>query len=44
MKAAAEALEGGDHALAQAIVDGANITLPNGNTHFAFEEFIFKTR
>lgn len=30
LKAAAYALETGDHALAQAIIDGANITLPHG--------------
>ncbi len=30
LKAAAYALETGDHTLAQAIVDGANISLPNG--------------
>ena len=31
LKAAAYALETGDHVLAQAIVDGANILLPHGN-------------
>lgn len=30
LKAAAYALETGDHSLAQAIVDGANISLPHG--------------
>lgn len=30
LKAAAYALETGDHSLAQAIVDGASISLPNG--------------
>jgi len=30
LKAAAYALETGDHALAQAIIDGASITLPHG--------------
>ena len=30
LKAAAYALETGDHTLAQAIIDGANITLPHG--------------
>ena len=30
LKAAAYALESGDHVLAQAIVDGANIMLPTG--------------
>ena len=30
LKAAAYALEMGDHSLAQAIIDGANITLPHG--------------
>lgn len=30
LKAACEAVEGGDYALAQAIVDGANINLPTG--------------
>ena len=30
LKAAAYALETGDHTLAQAIVDGASISLPNG--------------
>ena len=37
LKAAAYALETGDHTLAQAIVDGANISLPNGKcdvTHY----------
>lgn len=30
LKAAAHAMESGDHQLAQAIIDGANISLPNG--------------
>lgn len=30
LKATCEAAEGGDYALAQAIVDGANISLPTG--------------
>lgn len=30
LRAAACALEGGDHQLAQAIIDGANISLPSG--------------
>lgn len=30
LKAAAYALETGDHSLAQAIIDGANISLPHG--------------
>ena len=30
LKAAAVAIESGDHELAQAIVDGASITLPHG--------------
>ncbi|KAH3708528.1 hypothetical protein DPMN_067981 [Dreissena polymorpha] len=32
LKAAAYALETGDHALAQAIIDGASITLPHGKS------------
>ena len=32
LKAAAYAIETGDHQLAQAIVDGASISLPNGKT------------
>lgn len=35
LKAAAYALETGDHALAQAIVDGANISLPHGMLPFS---------
>ena len=31
LRAACEAVEGGDYALAQAILDGANISLPTGN-------------
>lgn len=34
LKAAAVALECSDHELAQAIVDGANITLPHGESHY----------
>lgn len=34
LKAAAVALECNDHELAQAIVDGANITLPHGKSHY----------
>ena len=33
LRAAAGALEAGDHALAQAIVDGAQISLPHGAVH-----------
>ena len=32
LKAAAYGLETGDHALAQAIIDGASISLPNGQS------------
>lgn len=35
LKAAAAALETGDHALAQAIVDGANISVPTGQLSVA---------
>ncbi|CAH1783559.1 unnamed protein product [Owenia fusiformis] len=38
LKAAAYALETGDHTLAQAIVDGANIALPNGNLMDCYDE------
>ncbi|XP_070539632.1 ubiquitin domain-containing protein 2-like [Ptychodera flava] len=38
LKAAAQALEGGDHALAQAIIDGANITCPNGTLEDCYDE------
>ena len=41
LKAAAYALESGDHLLAQAIVDGANIMLPTGTytqVHFLGEQ------
>lgn len=34
LRAAASAFESNDHLLAQAILDGASITLPHGNTHF----------
>lgn len=41
LKAAAYAIETGDHALAQAIVDGASISLPNGKiNHFISFKFI----
>ena len=33
LKAAAQALENGDHQLAQAIVDGASISLPHGRLY-----------
>ena len=33
LKGAAYALETGDHQLAQAIIDGASISLPNGEAH-----------
>ena len=42
LKAAAYALETGDHALAQAIVDGANISLPHGMTFTMIMSVIFK--
>ncbi|KAL8604959.1 Ubiquitin domain-containing protein 1 [Nucella lapillus] len=38
LKAAAYALETGDHALAQAIVDGANISLPHGTLLDCYDE------
>ncbi|XP_046343201.1 ubiquitin domain-containing protein 2-like isoform X1 [Haliotis cracherodii] len=38
LKAAAYALETGDHALAQAIVDGANISLPHGTLMDCYDE------
>ncbi|KAM8836428.1 ubiquitin domain-containing protein 1 isoform 1-T2 [Spinachia spinachia] len=38
LKAAAVALEGSDHDLAQAIVDGANITLPHGTLAECYDE------
>ncbi|XP_002735307.1 ubiquitin domain-containing protein 2-like [Saccoglossus kowalevskii] len=38
LKAAAQALENGDHALAQAIIDGANITCPNGTLTDCYDE------
>lgn len=38
LKAAAYALETGDHALAQAIIDGANITLPHGTLMDCYDE------
>ena len=34
LKAAAAATETGDNSLAQAIIDGANISLPHGNLNF----------
>lgn len=34
LRAAASAFESNDHLLAQAILDGASITLPHGNSHF----------
>lgn len=34
LRAAASAFESNDHLLAQAILDGASITLPHGNTYF----------
>lgn len=33
LRAAASAFESSDHLLAQAILDGASITLPHGNIH-----------
>jgi hypothetical protein len=33
LRAAAQAFESNDHELAQAIIDGASITLPHGTTH-----------
>lgn len=38
LKAAAYALETGDHVLAQAIVDGANISLPHGTLMDSYDE------
>lgn len=38
LKAAAYALETGDHTLAQAIIDGANITLPHGTLLDCYDE------
>lgn len=38
LKAAAYALETGDHSLAQAIIDGANITLPHGTLLDCYDE------
>lgn len=38
LKAAAYAIETGDHALAQAIVDGASISLPNGTLMDCYDE------
>ncbi|MEQ2159346.1 Ubiquitin domain-containing protein 1 [Goodea atripinnis] len=38
LKAAAVALESNDHELAQAIVDGANITLPHGTLTECYDE------
>lgn len=38
LKAACEAVEGGDYDLAQAIVDGAEITLPRGRLTEAYDE------
>ncbi|KAK7486229.1 hypothetical protein BaRGS_00022552 [Batillaria attramentaria] len=38
LKAASYALETGDHALAQAIVDGANISLPHGTLLDCYDE------
>ncbi|XP_048758765.1 ubiquitin domain-containing protein 2-like isoform X2 [Ostrea edulis] len=38
LKAAAYALETGDHALAQAIIDGANISLPHGTLMDSYDE------
>ncbi|ESO87853.1 hypothetical protein LOTGIDRAFT_219753 [Lottia gigantea] len=38
LKAAAYALETGDHAMAQAIVDGANISLPHGTLMDCYDE------
>lgn len=38
LKAAAHALETHDHALAQAIIDGANISLPNGTLTDCYDE------
>lgn len=34
LRAAASAFESNDHLLAQAILDGASITLPHGKTHY----------
>ena len=42
LKAAAYALETGDHALAQAIVDGANISLPHGLLKLYIFIFLFQ--
>ncbi|XP_042196048.1 ubiquitin domain-containing protein 2 isoform X2 [Callorhinchus milii] len=38
LKAAAHAFEGNDHELAQAIIDGANITLPHGALTECYDE------
>lgn len=35
LKAAAQAFESNDHELAQAIIDGASITLPHGKSHMS---------
>ena len=35
LKAACEAVEDGDHGLAQAILDGANVSLPTGESWLA---------
>lgn len=40
LRAAASAFESNDHLLAQAILDGASITLPHGNAHFTVEDVV----
>lgn len=41
LKAAAQAFESNDHELAQAIIDGASITLPHGKHCGLFKTFTF---
>lgn len=40
LRAAASAFESNDHLLAQAILDGASITLPHGNAHLTVEDVV----
>lgn len=42
MKAAAEALETGNRDLAQAILDGASITLPSGKSTSDLPQFLIR--
>ena len=41
LRASVQALDSGDHQLAQAILDGAGISLPNGNTHYCSSKIKF---